>query len=55
MKEQSEKQVKKLSSEIQSMKAVRVKLIRQMKDDSEKFRKWKLQKDREVRLGNINL
>lgn len=31
------------------MKATRVKLIRQMKEDSEKFRVWKTQKDREVR------
>ncbi|XP_076066005.1 kinesin-like protein 3A [Oratosquilla oratoria] len=48
MKEQTEKQVNKLGSEIQSMKAARVKLIRQMKEDNEKFRVWKAQKDREV-------
>lgn len=48
MKEQSEQKVNKLNTEIQSMKATRVKLIRQMKEDSEKFRQWKSQKDREV-------
>ncbi|XP_066943400.1 chromosome-associated kinesin KIF4A-like [Macrobrachium rosenbergii] len=48
MKEQSEQKVAKLSSEIQNMKATRVKLIRQMKEDNEKFRLWKAQKDKEV-------
>ncbi|KAK3859333.1 hypothetical protein Pcinc_034550 [Petrolisthes cinctipes] len=48
MKEQSEAKVNKLNSEIQGMKATRVKLIRQMKEDSEKFREWKAKKDREV-------
>lgn len=35
-------------SQLQAMKATRVKLIRQMKEDSEKFRVWKAQKDKEV-------
>nr|XP_045595024.1 chromosome-associated kinesin KIF4A-like [Procambarus clarkii] len=48
MKDQSEQKVIKLNSEIVAMKANRVKLIRQMKEDSEKFRVWKAQKDREV-------
>ncbi|KAK4297569.1 hypothetical protein Pmani_030022 [Petrolisthes manimaculis] len=48
MKDQSEAKVNKLNSEIQGMKATRVKLIRQMKEDSEKFREWKAKKDREV-------
>ncbi|XP_042221301.1 chromosome-associated kinesin KIF4A-like [Homarus americanus] len=48
LKDQSEQKVNKLNSEIQSMKATRVKLIRQMKEDNEKFRVWKAQKDREV-------
>ncbi|KAB7496099.1 Chromosome-associated kinesin KIF4, partial [Armadillidium nasatum] len=48
MKEQSEQKVIKLNTEIQNMKSMRVKLIRQMKEDNEKFRKWKAQKDREV-------
>lgn len=30
------------------MKNQRVQLIRQMKDDAEKFRQWKQQKDKEV-------
>ncbi|XP_027230346.2 chromosome-associated kinesin KIF4-like isoform X2 [Penaeus vannamei] len=48
LKEQSEQKVSKLNTEIQAMKATRVKLIRQMKEDSEKFRVWKAQKDKEV-------
>lgn len=48
MKDQSDLKVSKLNSEITSMKATRVKLIRQMKEDGEKFRVWKAQKDREV-------
>lgn len=33
---------------VQAMKSQRVQLMRQMKDDSEKFRLWKLKKDKEV-------
>ena len=47
-KEQTERKLSKLGSEISSMKATRVKLIRQLKEDNEKFRVWKMQKDREV-------
>ncbi|KAL8177149.1 UNVERIFIED_CONTAM: Chromosome-associated kinesin kif4b, partial [Gekko kuhli] len=48
MKETSEQTVSKLNQEIRAMKNQRVQLIRQMKEDAEKFRQWKLQKDKEV-------
>ncbi|XP_062994479.1 chromosome-associated kinesin KIF4A [Elgaria multicarinata webbii] len=48
MKESSAQTVCKLNHEIRAMKSQRVQLIRQMKDDAEKFRQWKLQKDKEV-------
>ncbi|KAM6969998.1 kinesin family member 4 [Aplochiton taeniatus] len=48
LKESSVRSVTKLNSEIQAMKAQRVQLMRQMKEDSEKFRIWKSKKDKEV-------
>lgn len=48
MKQQTELKVNKLSQNIVAMKQAKVKLIRQMKEDNEKFRVWKMQKDREV-------
>ncbi len=45
---QNELKVKKLAEEIQGMKAAKVKLIKQMKEDSEKVRIWKLGKEKEV-------
>ncbi|XP_063157696.1 chromosome-associated kinesin KIF4A isoform X2 [Candoia aspera] len=48
MKESSEQTVCKLHQEIQAMKNQRIQLIRQMKEDAEKFRQWKQQKDKEV-------
>ncbi|XP_067325832.1 chromosome-associated kinesin KIF4-like isoform X2 [Anolis sagrei] len=48
MKESSEQTVRKLNQEIRAMKTQRVQLIRQMKEDGEKFRQWKQQKDKEV-------
>ncbi|XP_061445755.1 chromosome-associated kinesin KIF4-like [Rhineura floridana] len=48
MKESSEQTVCKLNHEIRAMKTQRVQLIRQMKEDSEKFKQWKQQKDKEV-------
>ncbi|KAI5096917.1 kinesin family member 4 [Silurus meridionalis] len=48
LKETSVRSVTKLNQEIQAMKAQRVQLMRQMKEDSEKFRIWKLKKDKEV-------
>ncbi|XP_064422730.1 kinesin family member 4 [Latimeria chalumnae] len=48
MKESTEHTVSKLHHEIQVMKSQRVQLMRQMKEDAEKFRQWKQQKDKEV-------
>ncbi|XP_069001721.1 kinesin family member 4 [Embiotoca jacksoni] len=48
LKESSVQKVSKLMQEIQAMKNQRTQLMRQMRDDSEKFRQWKNKKDREV-------
>ncbi|XP_068918541.1 chromosome-associated kinesin KIF4A [Petaurus breviceps papuanus] len=48
LKESTEHTVSKLNQEIRLMKSQRVQLMRQMKEDSEKFRHWKQQKDKEV-------
>lgn len=48
LKESSVQKVSKLMQEIQAMKTQRTQLMRQMRDDSEKFRVWKSKKDREV-------
>uniref|UniRef100_A0A8C0HQG9 Kinesin family member 4A n=1 Tax=Buteo japonicus TaxID=224669 RepID=A0A8C0HQG9_9AVES len=48
LKESTERTVSKLNQEIKEMKNQRVQLMRQMKDDAEKFRQWKQQKDKEV-------
>ncbi|XP_061819378.1 kinesin family member 4 [Nerophis lumbriciformis] len=48
LKESSVQRVGKLVQEIQAMKNQRTQLMRQMRDDTEKFRQWKGQKDREV-------
>ncbi|XP_026577746.1 chromosome-associated kinesin KIF4A [Pseudonaja textilis] len=48
MKKSSEQTVSKLHQEIQAMKSQRVLLIREMKEDAEKFRQWKVKKDKEV-------
>ncbi|XP_073680996.1 kinesin family member 4 [Garra rufa] len=48
LKESSVRNVAKLNHEIQAMKSQRVQLMRQMKEDSEKFRLWKQKKDKEV-------
>ncbi|KAG8141036.1 hypothetical protein E2320_003647 [Naja naja] len=48
MKTSSEQTISKLHQEIQVMKNQRVLLIREMKQDAEKFRQWKQKKDKEV-------
>uniref|UniRef100_A0A8C7YJG5 Kinesin family member 4 n=1 Tax=Oryzias sinensis TaxID=183150 RepID=A0A8C7YJG5_9TELE len=48
LKESSVQKVSKLMQEIQAMKSQRTQLMRQMREDSEKFRLWKSKKDREV-------
>uniref|UniRef100_UPI00358EC771 chromosome-associated kinesin KIF4-like n=1 Tax=Myxine glutinosa TaxID=7769 RepID=UPI00358EC771 len=47
-KQSSDKTVSKLNDEIQVMKSQRVHLLKPMKDDSDKFRQWRVQKDHEV-------
>ncbi|NXN24635.1 KIF4 protein, partial [Nycticryphes semicollaris] len=48
LKESTEHTVSKLNQEIREMKSQRVQLMRQIKEDAEKFRQWKQQKDKEV-------
>ncbi|XP_052529554.1 chromosome-associated kinesin KIF4A isoform X1 [Tympanuchus pallidicinctus] len=48
LKESTERTVSKLNLEIREMKNQRVQLMRQMKEDAEKFRQWKQQKNKEV-------
>ncbi|KAL4844015.1 hypothetical protein H8958_004277 [Nasalis larvatus] len=48
LKESTERTVSKLNQEIRMMKNQRVQLMRQMKEDAEKFRQWKQKKDKEV-------
>lgn len=48
MKEKSDEKVVSLNNEIKSMKAMKVRLIRQMKSESEQFRNWKLQREKEL-------
>ncbi|KAG9346544.1 hypothetical protein JZ751_006855, partial [Albula glossodonta] len=48
LKESSLRNVSKLNQEIQAMKVQRAQLMKQMKEDSEKFRLWKHKKEREV-------
>ncbi|XP_041051812.1 kinesin family member 4 isoform X2 [Carcharodon carcharias] len=47
-KEKTEGTVGKLNQEIQALKYQRVQLMRQMKEEAEKSRKWKAEKDKEV-------
>ncbi|KAM4544719.1 kinesin family member 4 [Odontesthes bonariensis] len=48
VKESSVQRASKLMQEIQAMKTQRTQLMRQMREDSDKFRQWKNKKDREV-------
>ena len=48
LNEKNESKVKVLNEEIRSVKAAKVKLIKQMKEDADKVRVWKTQKEREV-------
>ncbi|KAM8952225.1 chromosome-associated kinesin KIF4A isoform 2-T2 [Pelodytes ibericus] len=48
LRETTGKTVTKLNQDIQAMKVQRVQLMRQMKEDAEKFRTWKQQKTKEV-------
>lgn len=48
MKEKTDEKVVVLNNEIRSMKSMKVRLIRQMKQESEQFRDWKLQREKEM-------
>ncbi|XP_066288584.1 chromosome-associated kinesin KIF4A-like [Branchiostoma lanceolatum] len=48
LKEQSDKTCSKLNREIQSIKQQRVKLMKQLKEEAEKFRRWRQEKEKEV-------
>lgn len=48
MKENSDKKIVNLNSEITAMKQTKVRLIQQMKFESERFRQWKIEREREL-------
>ncbi|XP_065167404.1 chromosome-associated kinesin KIF4-like [Atheta coriaria] len=48
LKEKDDLKIKKLNSEINSMKTEKVKLVKNMREESERFRKWKLDREREL-------
>ena len=48
LNEKNEQKLKTLGSEIYNMKQAKVRLIRQMKEEAEKVRSWKIQKEKEV-------
>lgn len=48
MKEKNEIKIKQLNNEITQMKQMKVKLIKNIKQESEKFRVWKLQKEQDI-------
>lgn len=55
MKEKQDQQIKNLLNEMQLLKKTRVKLIRQMRIETDKFSKWKECKEKEVnRLKDQN-
>ncbi|XP_063895825.1 chromosome-associated kinesin KIF4 isoform X1 [Helicoverpa armigera] len=52
-KEKNEAKIASLNAELQAMKATKVKIIKQMREESEKFRKWKADNERAMlRLRN---
>ncbi|XP_076646621.1 chromosome-associated kinesin KIF4B-like [Halictus rubicundus] len=54
-KNKQDQQIKQLSKEMTSLKQARVKLIRQMRNESDRFSKWKESKERELnRLKDQN-
>ncbi|XP_073987839.1 chromosome-associated kinesin KIF4-like [Rhodnius prolixus] len=56
LKESSDVKIMNLKSEILSMKQMKVRLVQQMKAENEKFREWKVQKDKELhKLRNQNV
>lgn len=47
-KEKQDQKIKSLSNEIQSLKEIKVKLIRQMRNDANNFTKWKQSREKEI-------
>ncbi|XP_017775490.1 PREDICTED: chromosome-associated kinesin KIF4 [Nicrophorus vespilloides] len=48
LKEKDEIKIRQLNNEIQSMKSTKVKLIKSMRQESDNFRTWKIQREREL-------
>lgn len=48
LNEKNEQKLKQAHEEIRQMKQAKVRLIRQMKEDADKVRTWKIQKEKEV-------
>ncbi|XP_063231577.1 chromosome-associated kinesin KIF4 [Bacillus rossius redtenbacheri] len=48
MKERSDEKINTLQSEIHAMKSAKVRLIRQMKAEGDRFKSWKLEREREL-------
>ncbi|PSN37848.1 hypothetical protein C0J52_20777 [Blattella germanica] len=48
LKDKNDEKINKLNNEIQGMKQIKVKLIRQMKSENDRFRTWKLQREKEL-------
>lgn len=48
LKEKDEAKIRLLNNEIQSMKAAKVKLIKTMRSEEQKFREWKVQREKEL-------
>ncbi|XP_055614166.1 chromosome-associated kinesin KIF4A-like [Uranotaenia lowii] len=48
LKEKDTQRIENLSKEIQSMKSTRVKLVKAMRSESENFRQWKLNREKEI-------
>lgn len=48
LKEKDTQRIENLSREIQAMKATRVKLVKSMRTESENFRQWKINREKEI-------
>ncbi|KAF7265188.1 kinesin-like protein 3A [Rhynchophorus ferrugineus] len=48
LKEKDEQKIKQLHNEITSMKSMKIKLLKQMREESDRFRSWKHQAEREL-------
>ncbi|XP_044736037.1 chromosome-associated kinesin KIF4-like [Chrysoperla carnea] len=48
LREKDEQKIKQLNNEIMSMKQAKVKLVKMMRSESDKFKQWKIQREREM-------